>query len=254
MGALRSIACAAGILARCDDVEQEAQCSAGRCWRTWSARSAGGAGGLDRQLVRRVRALLERCQNVPLADETGWTLSTTPRRSAGDEPAAQRGAARRHRHAVRLAEGAARLAPGDQVPKCVRAARSAPVPQGRAHRHLAGLDLEPAAAEPGGRIEAVLRPCGSGRRSVAEWLAKTCARHWRPAVAGPRWRRRGRPAVLRACGSTPPMARGVARSHRQQAARPGRLRRLGRCGVRGRFFNLAPAADGAQVVITPWCS
>ncbi len=32
--------------------------------------------GLDRQLVRRVRALLEHAQ-VPLADETGWTLSTT---------------------------------------------------------------------------------------------------------------------------------------------------------------------------------
>lgn len=66
----------------CDDFEHEAQAAAAQVL----AHLSGGETpvaliGLDRQLVRRVRALLERSR-VPLADETGWTLSTT-RAAAG---------------------------------------------------------------------------------------------------------------------------------------------------------------------------
>lgn len=61
----------------CEDFEEEAQAAAA------VVLSALGAGqspvalvALDRELVRRVRALLAR-QQVPLVDETGWKLATT---------------------------------------------------------------------------------------------------------------------------------------------------------------------------------
>lgn len=64
-------------LARCDGFEHEAQCAAAQVLVHLERGDVPVALiGLDRQLVRRVRALLER-QQVPLADETGWALSTT---------------------------------------------------------------------------------------------------------------------------------------------------------------------------------
>ena len=74
---LRPAPRAAVQVAACDDLEDEAQRSA--------AEVLGHLGrgerpvaliALDRVLLRRVRALLER-QHVPVADETGWKLSTT---------------------------------------------------------------------------------------------------------------------------------------------------------------------------------
>jgi ATP-dependent helicase/nuclease subunit B len=68
---------AATSLAICDDGEDEAQRTAAavlahlRCGEQPVALIAQ-----DRELIRRVRALLERSQ-VPVADETGWRLSTT---------------------------------------------------------------------------------------------------------------------------------------------------------------------------------
>jgi ATP-dependent helicase/nuclease subunit B len=63
--------------ARCDGFEHEAQCAAAQVLVHLERGDVPVALiGLDRQLVRRVRALLER-QQVPLADETGWALSTT---------------------------------------------------------------------------------------------------------------------------------------------------------------------------------
>ncbi len=64
-------------LAACADLEDEAQRSAAQVLR----HLADGVQpvaliALDRQLVRRVRALLAR-RGVPIQDETGWTLSTT---------------------------------------------------------------------------------------------------------------------------------------------------------------------------------
>jgi ATP-dependent helicase/nuclease subunit B len=61
----------------CDSLEDEAQCAAAQVLE--HLRHAEWPVALiaqDRQLVRRVRALLER-QQISLRDETGWTLSTT---------------------------------------------------------------------------------------------------------------------------------------------------------------------------------
>lgn len=63
--------------AHCDGFEDEAQCAAAQVLLHLERGEVPVALiGQDRQLVRRVRALLER-QHVPLADETGWALSTT---------------------------------------------------------------------------------------------------------------------------------------------------------------------------------
>ena len=63
--------------ARCEGFEHEAQCAAAQVLLHLERGEVPVALiGQDRQLVRRVRALLER-QQVPLSDETGWALSTT---------------------------------------------------------------------------------------------------------------------------------------------------------------------------------
>lgn len=61
----------------CDDFESEAQAAAAEVVRALNAgRAPVALVALDRALVRRVRALLER-QHIPLIDETGWVLATT---------------------------------------------------------------------------------------------------------------------------------------------------------------------------------
>lgn len=61
----------------CDAAEEEAWAAATQVLDALNAgRTPVALVALDRTLVRRVRALLER-QQVPLIDETGWTLSTT---------------------------------------------------------------------------------------------------------------------------------------------------------------------------------
>lgn len=61
----------------CDDFESEAQAAAAAAIEALNAgRAPVALVALDRENVRRVRALLERA-GVPLVDETGWRLSTT---------------------------------------------------------------------------------------------------------------------------------------------------------------------------------
>lgn len=61
----------------CDDFEAEAQAAAATVIAALNAgRAPIALVALDRESVRRVRALLERAA-VPLVDETGWRLSTT---------------------------------------------------------------------------------------------------------------------------------------------------------------------------------
>ncbi|MES1163462.1 MAG: hypothetical protein ABUL50_10425, partial [Rhizobacter sp.] len=63
--------------AGCSSFEDEAQCAAAQVLvHLERGEHPVALVGQDRLLVRRVRALLER-QQVPLADETGWALSTT---------------------------------------------------------------------------------------------------------------------------------------------------------------------------------
>ena len=61
----------------CDDFEAEALAAASEVIGALNAgRAPVALVALDRALVRRIRALLER-ENVPLLDETGWLLATT---------------------------------------------------------------------------------------------------------------------------------------------------------------------------------
>lgn len=61
----------------CEDLESEAQCAAAQVIsHVQSGEVPVALVAQDRLLVRRVRALLAR-QQLPLTDETGWTLSTT---------------------------------------------------------------------------------------------------------------------------------------------------------------------------------
>jgi ATP-dependent helicase/nuclease subunit B len=61
----------------CDDFEAEAQASASAVLQALNAgRTPVALVAQDRELVRRVRALLDRAA-VPLTDETGWLLATT---------------------------------------------------------------------------------------------------------------------------------------------------------------------------------
>lgn len=61
----------------CEDFEGEAQAAAATIVQALNADQGPVAlVALDRELVRRVRALLER-QHVPVIDETGWLLATT---------------------------------------------------------------------------------------------------------------------------------------------------------------------------------
>ena len=61
----------------CEDFESEAQAAAAEVVCALNAgRAPVALVALDRALVRRVRALLER-QRIPLIDETGWVLATT---------------------------------------------------------------------------------------------------------------------------------------------------------------------------------
>jgi ATP-dependent helicase/nuclease subunit B len=61
----------------CDDFEAEAQATAAVVTQALNeGRAPVALVALDRELVRRVRALLDRVQ-VPVTDETGWLLATT---------------------------------------------------------------------------------------------------------------------------------------------------------------------------------
>ena len=163
---------AAPALARCDDVEQEAQRSAAQVLAHLErGESPVALVGLDRQRVRRVRALLER-QNVPLADETGWTLSTT--RAAALVMSLLRSASP-HASSDSLFDWlkALREWPGDagfddRVRELERQCRRRGV--ARVAR-IAALELDDKLETFFAQLEAVLARLRSAPRSVAEWLA-----------------------------------------------------------------------------------
>jgi ATP-dependent helicase/nuclease subunit B len=114
---------------------------------------------LDRALMRRVRALLER-RGIGLADETGWALSTT--RAAAAVMTLLKAASRRARHDEWL-----------DALKCWPIARVHPAAlQQLEQLWRAGKPVEGSAA--GGLLawasEAVARLDGPGRRGLDDWL------------------------------------------------------------------------------------
>ena len=162
----------AAALRVCDSLEDEAQCAAAqvlehlRCAEQPVALIAQ-----DRQLVRRVRALLER-QQVSLRDETGWTLSTT--RAAAQLMALLR-AARPDAATDDLLDwlkgGSAwlGLAEASAVGALEHACRRAQVLRVAGLRHLS---LDGAAARLWAAVDALLAMfTGRGRAPLAVWVA-----------------------------------------------------------------------------------
>ncbi|TXC66218.1 hypothetical protein FSC37_10775 [Piscinibacter aquaticus] len=172
-GAGRLPAANAPTLARCSTFEDEAQAAAAQVLRHLEQGEHPVALiGLDRQLVRRIRALLER-QNVPLADETGWTLSTT--RAAAMLMALLRAAS--PRAGTDTLFDALKALPG--WPGVERAATLlAELERACRRRSISRVDalpraaLAPPLAEHVLRIEAALAPLREGRATVAEWLSR----------------------------------------------------------------------------------
>lgn len=172
-GAGRLPAANAPTLARCSTFEDEAQAAAAQVLRHLEQGEHPVALiGLDRQLVRRIRALLER-QNVPLADETGWTLSTT--RAAAMLMALLRAAS--PRAGTDTLFDALKALPG--WPGVERAATPlAELERACRRRGISRVDalpraaLAPPLAEHVLRIEAALAPLREGRATVAEWLSR----------------------------------------------------------------------------------
>lgn len=210
--------------------------------------------GLDRQLVRRIRALLER-QNVPLADETGWTLSTT--RAAALVMSLLRAAS--PRAGTDALFDALKALPG--WPGVERAGPLlAEIERLCRRRGISRVDalgrmvLEPVLAEHLARIEAVLAPLREGRAVVAEWLARL-ARALRDcgaweALAGDA----AGQAVLRALRLDENASGGAAWHEAASQARMGLdgFVAWAEAVLEGANFTPpGPPADAVRVVITP---
>lgn len=239
---------------RCDDAEQEAQRSAAQVLAHLERGETPVAlVGLDRQLVRRVRALLER-QNVPLADETGWTLSTT--RAAALVMSLLRSAAPRAGTDT-LFDWLKSLAEWPDMPlfeqrvgELERLCRRRGI--ARVDR-IGGSDLEDALAGLFARVEAVLSPLRASRRSVAEWLA--ALREALGACGG--WEALAHDqaglAVLRAlrldAGGGPAAWREATAA--AQLGLDGFVAWVDAAFEAASFRPAAPPADAVRVVITP---
>lgn len=159
---------AAVTLAACDDLEDEAQRSAARVLQHLARGERPVALiALDRVLLRRVRALLER-QAVPVADETGWKLSTT---RAGARVASLLRAARPDASTDELLD-ALKSSPldGPGVDALESACRRAGT---FAVRHVDAAHLDPAAAALWQAWTAGSEPLRTARRApLADWLRR----------------------------------------------------------------------------------
>lgn len=150
----------------CEDMEAEAQAAARDVLGALQAgRAPVGLVALDRELARRVLALLQRLQ-VPLVDETGWVLATTP--AAASLMALLRAASRQ-------AGRDARLAWLKGWPGAEAAAVDALEAHWRGRRHIpalaSGLALEAA-------LPAWLAPFSEPNLlPLAQWLQRV-ADHW----------------------------------------------------------------------------
>lgn len=156
----------------CNDFEHEAQAAAAQVlWHLDRDESPVALVSLDRQLVRRVRALLER-QHVPIADETGWTLSTT--RAAASVMALLRSASA-HARTDSLFDWLKGVPAwpdlpqaGERLVELERICRRRAI--GRVEQLIA-LDLGPGLSDLVDRIQRALAGLRVPRMSTGEWLA-----------------------------------------------------------------------------------
>ncbi|MDE2277707.1 MAG: PD-(D/E)XK nuclease family protein [Burkholderiales bacterium] len=144
----------------CDDFEAEAQAAACAVIDALNAgRTPVALVALDRELLRRVRALLARAQ-VPVLDETGWRLDTT--RAAAD--------------VLSLLQAARPQATADSRLDWLKTLPDVPAADldtlealWRGRRHPGRRDRADALWN---RAQALLRPlAGGGRQPLAAWLA-----------------------------------------------------------------------------------
>lgn len=242
-------------LVRCDGFEDEAQRTAAAvlehlardCWPVALI-------GLDRQLVRRVRALLEQAR-VPLVDENGWTLSTT---RAGAQLMALLRAAAPHAGSDALFDWLKTLHswPGDEpggalLRELEKRCRRLGV--ARAER-VAALPLEGALGALRDAVFAALTPLQAGRLGVDEWLSRlrtalqACGA-WDGLAADPAGQ-----AVLQALRWLPGRAAGAAwhDATSQSVLRLDDFTAWVDAVLEGETFTPpGPSLEDARVVITP---
>jgi ATP-dependent helicase/nuclease subunit B len=159
-------------LARCDDLEHEAQSSAAQVlWHLERGEWPVALASVDRQLVRRVRALLDR-QNVSIADETGWRLSTT--RAAASVMALLRAAVPKAR-TDSLFDWLKGCPPWPDLPRgdwhlseLERACRQQAISQGD---RVMAMDLDPGLRNYVERIEGALAGLRADERAIGQWLS-----------------------------------------------------------------------------------
>lgn len=242
-------------LARCDGFEDEAQCAAAQVLLHLERGEAPVALiGQDRQLVRRVRALLER-QRVPLADETGWALSTT--RAAAQLMALLRAASPRAGTDA-LFDWLKSLPPwpgfADSpalVRELERLCRRLAIARIERLQHVA---LEGELGSFRAAVGATLAGLRGARLNVADWLARLrealqgCG-SWDALMADDAGQ-----AVLQALRLAPGAASGVAW---HDAASHGTLALEGFTAwvdavlESASFTPVGPGADAARVIVTP---
>lgn len=157
-------------MAVCDGLEDEAQAAAAQVLHHLSrGQSPVALIATDRELVRRVRALLAR-NAVPIADETGWRLSTT---RAGALVMSLLRAARRDAATDDVLDALKAAAPSRCGDELIERTEAVLRREGWTRRHRVRTSmLDPDCAALWQRATAVLDTLGSHRRrSLVEWLA-----------------------------------------------------------------------------------
>ena len=202
---------------------------------------------LDRVLVRRVRALLERA-GARIADETGWKMSTT-RAGASVMSLLQAARPRRQRRRLpRLAQVPA--GDGDARSGLARVARSdLPAPSGRAPRRACGRRAAGRSGTSPRRSDGHARRDRGDVATPPAGLARCRARRARAlGRARAAARRRRRPPGARRARHRPAAHDRAARvaQRRRRAADAGRVHALGRRRARARRLPPAGRRGGGR--------
>lgn len=232
-------AASGGVLERwlCDDFEAEARAAATVVIEALHAgRTPVGLVALDRELLRRVRALLAR-EQIPLQDETGWLLATTA-------PAVRVVALLRAAAADAGAD--ARLDWLKHWPGAAASARDALEALWRGRRHVPQAEAAQALwAEAQTHLAPLMQ---AGRQSLAEWLALLQGQLARDGSLDALARDPAGPQVVAALGLD-------GQAPWREAAAQGRLDLAGFSAWVQATLEAAPylppSVPGAPVVLTP---